>query len=133
MNQVEKGPTTISVAGDDKTFECSAVVLVPDVVLSEPGHIRTLSVDSGPQAKHAFYALAQTAAFQFQDEELRVTIVEGSILAGRGQKTDAVKPGMVICRTVSGEIVILSNSKKSHRKLLDATQRFCTRWIRLDI
>jgi hypothetical protein len=107
--------------------------LVPDIALLEAGHIRTASADSGAQAKHAFYALTQTATMLFQDDDLKVVETEGSIVLKKGPGEDTVESGLVVMRLPSGGILVVSNSPESLRKLLETAHRYCARWIRLDI
>jgi hypothetical protein len=115
-----------------KHCDCLAVVLVPDITLSELGHVRTISVNTGTQAKHEFYALAQTAHMQFQDDELTLTPVGSPIEVTVGHETFPIAAGLVLCRRASGGIEAFVHSDQSHQKLLDAAHRYCTRWIRLD-
>jgi hypothetical protein len=116
-----------------KHCDCLAVVLVPDIALSELGHVRTISVNIGTQAKHEFYALAQTAYMQSQDDEIDLTPVGSPIEVTVGHETFQIAAGLVLCRRVSGGIEAFVHSDQSHQKLLDAAHRYCTRWIRLDI
>ena len=116
-----------------KAIQCSTVILVPDIALSEAGHIKLLSCNLSPQAKHEFHALAQMAFFRFQDEELEINMAtEPIILEWDGENTE-VSSGMVICRNLSGGLEVFCHSGEPPRKLLEAALRFCTRWIRLDI
>jgi hypothetical protein len=116
-----------------KHCDCLAVVLVPDIALSELGHVRTISVNIGTQAKHEFYALAETAYMQSQDDEIDLTPVGSPIEVTVGHETFQIAAGLVLCRRVSGGIEAFVHSDQSHQKLLDAAHRYCTRWIRLDI
>ncbi len=115
-----------------KHCDCLAVVLVPDITLSELGHVRTISIKTGTQAKHEFYALAQTAYMQFQDDELTLTPVGSPIEVTVGHETFPIAAGLVLCRRSSGGIEAFVHSDQSPQKLLDAAHRYCTRWIRLD-
>ena len=117
----------------DTVLHGKTAILVPDIALSEAGHIRTLSADAGPQDKHAFFAIAQTAYMQFQDEELKVSISDLPMMVTGEKETVSLQSGLVIVRTVSGEIKVLAHSQKPHGKLLEAAYRYCTRWVRLDI
>ena len=118
---------------EGKAVKCNTVILVPEIALSEAGHIKLLSCNSGPQAKHEFYAVAQMALIQFQDEELDVTTVNGPIRLKWSDEACETSSGMAICRTLSGELEVLAHTNQPWRKLLEAAHRFCTRWIRLDI
>ena len=58
----------VLVRAGGKTLDCDTVILVDDRALEEDGFITMLSSNSGSQTKHAFYALAQMALIQFQDD-----------------------------------------------------------------
>jgi hypothetical protein len=91
-----------------------------------------VSINAGPQTKHEFYALAQTAFMQFQDEDLAVFTVEAPIRL-EGPESGVCESGMAICRDLEGGLHVWAHRDLSQRKLLEAAHRFCTRWIRLDI
>ncbi|MBW2602006.1 MAG: hypothetical protein JRD47_08820 [Deltaproteobacteria bacterium] len=118
---------------EGKTIKCSTVILVPEIALSEAGHIKLLSCNSSPQAKHEFHALAQMAFIQFQDEELEINMATESIKLEWNGENIEVSSGMVIYRDLSGGLEVFCHSGQLQRKLLEAAHRFCARWIRLDI
>jgi hypothetical protein len=120
-------------AGENEALDCSVVILVPEIAISEAGHIKAYSCNSGAQTKHEFYAVAQMALIQFQDEELDATTVNGPIRLKWMDEACETSSGMAICRTLSGELEVLAHTNQPWRKLLEAAHRFCTRWIRLDI
>ncbi len=113
-------------------IECMAVILVPEIALAEPGHIRTFASNQTAQSKHEFYALGQMALIQFEDSELVPRHTADSIDMQAGDETVSIDTGIVICRILSGELMIISNADNP-RKYLETAHRFCTRWIRLDI
>jgi hypothetical protein len=115
------------------TLECISVLLIPELALQEPGHIQMLSLNKGPHVKQEFYALAQTALLRFQDQDLQIIPVEGSLRIHRNNESCDLKAGMAVCRTFSGDLEVLAHRGVFHRKLLEAACRFCARWIRLDI
>lgn len=118
---------------DKPASNCVAVILVPETALAEPGHISTFAANQTGQSKHEFYALAQMALIQFEDGELMPMQMAGPISMHFGNETVHVDAGIVICRAMSGELVIYSNTDRPLRKFLEVAHRFCTRWIRLDI
>ena len=120
-------------AGDGAALKCRTIILVPDLALSEAGHIKMLSENTGPQTKHEFHALAQTALIRFQDKELTITTVTGPMRVEATQGTEYVDSGMAICRDTGGRLHVLAHSGSSNRKRLQTADRFCTRWIRLDL
>ena len=117
----------------ETVLSCRTVLLVPETALSEAGHIKMFSVNSGPQTKHEFHALAQTALVRFQDRELAITPVTGPIRMDGPEKAKPLLSGMGICRDLDDHLHVLAHEGPSHRKLLQAAHRFCTRWIRLDL
>jgi hypothetical protein len=120
-------------AGDGAALSCRTVILVPDIALSEAGHIKMLSVNTGPQTKHEFHALAQTALIRFQDKELTVTSVSGPLCVKAAEETECVDAGMAIARDTDGQLYVWAHPGTSNRKRLQAADRFCTRWIRMDL
>jgi hypothetical protein len=128
---MEKG--RISVVAEGTALDCETAILVGTLALEEDGHVTMLSTHSGPQTKHEFYALAQMALFQLQEEELEVSVVKGPIhVAWKDEKSD-ISAGMAICRTTAGVVSVLAHGDEPWRKLLEAAHRYCTRWIRLDV
>jgi len=123
----------ITVRTGGKALDCDTVILVGDRALEEDGHITMFSSNSGPQTKHEFYALAQMAFIQFQDEELDVSAVEGSIKVEWKNAVNQIASGMAICRTKDGALSVVAHGDRPWRKLLEAADRYCTRWIRLDV
>lgn len=117
----------------DLSLECKALILVPQRALAEPGHIRCLSAGQTGQSKHEFHALGQMALMQYEDGELTVQQVAGSLSVTAGQEAYALSHGVVVCRLISDGLAVLSNTDGPVRKYLEAANRFCTRWVRLDI
>ncbi|MCP4344590.1 MAG: hypothetical protein GY795_03565 [Desulfobacterales bacterium] len=120
-------------AGNQPTIECMAVILVPEIALTEPGHIRTFAANQTAQSKHEFYALGQMALIQFEDGELMPRQITDPVDVKADEETVRIDAGIVICRTLSGELAVISNTDNRPRKYLETANRFCTRWIRLDI
>ncbi len=119
--------------GDQPIAECMAVILVPEIALAEPGYIRTFAANQTAQSKHEFYALGQMALIQFEDGELTPRQITNSVDVQADDETVSIDAGIVICRILSGELMIISNADSPPRKYLETAHRFCTRWIRLDI
>ncbi len=119
-------------AGEEIAADCSCVLIIPAKALDEPGYIKALH-SSGSASKHELHALAQTAYYQFQDDELQLERSTKPILVETGAGNEFVEEGMVLLRTGSGAIKSIVNGDVSARKLLEAANRFCTRWVRLDI
>ena len=117
----------------DPPLDCSVLILVPEKALAEAGHIRCLAESQTGQSKHEFHALGQMALIQHEDGELPVRQVAGTLVIDTDDETIELAEGLAICRRRSGALAIVSNAGRSARKYLEAANRFCTRWVRLDI
>jgi hypothetical protein len=113
--------------------DCSSAIIVPERSLREAGFIKTLTAHARAHSKHEFHAMAQMAFYQFQDGELESTAVQGIVTVERGTEVEKLAAGMVICRDRKGNFHLLVHEGQNAKKLLEATHRFCTRWVRLDI
>ncbi len=113
--------------------DCSSAIIVPERALREAGFIKTLTAHARAHSKHEFHAMAQMAFYQFQDGELESTAVKGIITVERGTEVEKLTAGMVIYRDRKGNFHLLVHEGQNAKKLLEATHRFCTRWVRLDI
>ena len=113
--------------------DCSSVIIVPERALTEAGFIKTLTVQAQAHSKHEFHAMAQMAFYQFQDGELAMTEARGSITITWKQEVENLIAGMVIYRDGDGGFHLLVHKGQNSKKLLEAANRFCTRWVRLDI
>jgi len=118
--------------GEGSTAHCICVLIVPGKALEEAGYIRAVH-RSGSSNKHELHALAQTAYYQFQDDELELDRTAAPILIDIGGETESLEEAMVLMRIDSGEIRAVLSGDLSARKLLESANRFCTRWVRLDI
>lgn len=124
---------TIHCSGGDGPGECAAAIIVPEQALHEPGYITMMTGEGVAVDKHSLQALAQTACYQFQDEELEVAELTGPCrIVGPGGEAELVR-GMLIYREASGAIGAAVHNGLNARKLLAAAHRYCTRWVRLDI
>jgi hypothetical protein len=112
--------------------DCLCALIVPAQALDEPGYIKGVSA-AGSSSKHEFHALAQTAYYQFQDDELKVELTSAPLEVAGGDLHEVLKSGMVIYRDGQGSIRAVAHQELNLRKLLEAANRFCTRWVRLDI
>jgi hypothetical protein len=118
--------------GEDGAAQCVCLLIVPDKAIDEPGYILGIH-HSGSTNKHELQALAQTAYYQFQDDELELEQAAGPILVKHQGEDQVLDQGMVLLRDSGGTIKALVNSTAPLRKLLEIANRFCTRWVRLDI
>jgi len=113
--------------------DCSSAIIVPERALREAGFIKTLTAHAHAHSKHEFQAMAQMAFYQFQDGELESTAVQGIVTVEGGKEVEKLTAGMVIYRDQKGHFHLLVHEGQNVKKLLEATHRFCTRWVRLDI
>lgn len=119
-------------AGPGITAQCLCLLIIPAKAIDEPGYIKALH-SAGSASKHELHALAQTAYYQFQDDELQLERTAQPILVGLGAETERLEEAMVILRDDSGAIRSVVSGDVSVRRLLETANRFCTRWVRLDI
>jgi len=122
---VEWGATTIS--------DCSSIILVPEIAIAEPGYIKTITVRATAHAKHEFHTMAQMAYFQFQDGELELEPLSGSLRVSRRGEAEELVAGLALYRDTGGQFHALMHEGQDGKRLIEAAYRFCTRWIRLDI
>lgn len=120
-------------AGDTVHWQGVTAIVVPEIALEEPGYILTLSAVASGHAKHEFFALAQMAYYQFQDDELVVYRVAQPIHIEQNGQREHIDAGMVILRQENGELQVCVHERLNAKKMLEATNRYCTRWVRLDI
>ncbi len=123
----------VRVAGKGEELAYVAVIVVPEQALTEAGHIRALVGEAGGQSKHLFQAMAQTAYFLAQDDELALRSLAGPLRClGQGETVVLVQ-GLLIGRTQAGGLEVLVVGAAYRKKLLEVAHRYCTRWVRLDI
>jgi len=117
----------------EKQIGCRAVVVVPEIALADATYIRSFSTASSVRSKHEFYTLAQMALIQFDDDEITPQKVVGEIIVVAGEDRFVLESGMVICRLEADDFFIYTNTDQSPRKYLETANRYCTRWVRLDV
>ena len=124
----------ISISAADQTIDnCKTVIIVPTIAENEPGYIKVLTASIESGSKHEFHALAQMAYFQVQDDELNIELMHGQCSVVRGNDVETVESGLVIYRRQDGVINVIAHHNIPHKKLLEVANRYCTRWVRLDI
>lgn len=123
---------TIS-CNDTVMAESSSALIVPEIAVQEPGYIKALSSSSAAASKHEFHALAQMAYYQHQDDELEIMTLTGPCRISRENDAETLESGLIIYRSNDGAIHIASHQGVNSKKLLEAANRYCTRWVRLDI
>lgn len=125
---------TIQITGDTLQIDdCVSVILVPEIALTEPGYIKTLTVSADAHSKHEYFAMAQMAYYQYQDDELNIVPVTGPLQVKMAEVVEEVSSGMIIYRDVTGEFHVLMHQALNRKKMLETANRYCTRWVRLDI
>lgn len=117
---------------DDGGPDCVCVLIIPERAIDEPGYIKGVHC-SGVTNKHEFHALAQTAYYQHQDEELEFATVSRPIVIDGLSGREQLDSGVVLFRDMQGAIKAVVHESVSLKKLLESANRYCTRWVRLDI
>ena len=112
---------------------CKTVIIVPTIAENEPGYIKVLTANIKSGSKHEFHALAQMAYFQVQDDELDIEPMHGECSIAHAGDVETVESGLVIYRSEDGMIHVIAHHDVPHKKLLEVANRYCTRWVRLDI
>ncbi len=128
-----KEDTMIIRFDDTEVTDCNSAIIVPERAVNEAGYIKTLTENSGAHSKHEFQAMAQTVYYRYQDEEVEVTPITGPLTVSWGRDIETLEAGAVIYRDTGGEFHVLAHTHLNVKKLLEAANRFCTRWVRLDI
>ncbi len=124
----------ISIRYNDQLIgDVTSVIVVPEIAITEPGYIKAFTAGSGSGAKHEFHALAQMAYYQHQDDELEIETVAGNCVISSDQICETSDDGVVIFRDGDGQLNVLVHQNGNKKKLLEAANRYCTRWVRLDI
>lgn len=118
---------------DGRKIECDSIIVVPERALTEAGFIRAFTVKENAHAKHEYHTLAQMAYFQYQDEELEVIELHQPIQVVTDQETIDLAAGIIVFRLADGEFMVWAVGPVNKKKMLEATNRYCTRWVRLDI
>ncbi len=127
------GKSILITSDDNIIVDCVSIIIVPENALKEAGYIKMVTVKDAANAKHEYHAMAQMAYYQFQDEELELQEVEFPLIITCGEEKSELDDGMVIGRDQEGEFHVLSHAGQDMKKILEATYRYCTRWVRLDI
>lgn len=123
---------TLRLSWDDGEADCVCLLIVPEKAVEEPGYIKGFHA-SGATNKHELQALAQTAYYQFQDEELEFFTASEPITIASTAVDESLEAGLVLFRDQDGSIRAAVHETVSLKKLLESANRFCTRWVRLDI
>ena len=121
------------VCNEEKVEGCSTVLIAPEISISEPGYIKAFTSGEPANAKHEFQALAQMAYYQYQDGELEISLINDVCRVIRDDETEFVDTGLVVYRDRESRIHILCHGGLPKMKLLESLNRYCTRWVRLDI
>jgi len=112
---------------------CETVIVVPEIAIKEPGYMQVFTTKDNAHAKHEYHAMAQMAYFQYQDDELELKEVSGTITVATNDESVTVDGGMILSREPGGTFLAFIHPLQNKKKLLEACYRYCTRWVRLDI
>lgn len=125
---------TIQIACNEYLIDdCVSIILVPEIAVSEPGYIKTMTTSAEAHSKHEFYAMAQMAYYQYQDDELDIVSVNSPLQVRMCEAKEEIVKGMVIYRDSQGTFHVIIHEGLNKKKMLETTNRYCTRWVRLDI
>ncbi len=119
--------------GGVKIDRITSAILVPEKALEEPGYIKTVTASADAHSKHEFHAMAQMAYYRYQDDELQPVEVEGCLRVTAQNMDEEIERGMIVYRDPAGEFHVLIHRGLNKKKMLEAANRYCTRWVRLDI
>lgn len=114
-------------------INCKSVIVIPAKALDDATYIRSFTTISPVHSKHEFHTLAQIALIEFDDGEIKPQKIVGKIGLTAGEEIFCLESGMIICRLESEEFSIYMNTDESPRKYFETANRYCTRWVRLDI
>jgi hypothetical protein len=128
---MESKPLHLSWTPDGSTA-CDCLLIIPQRAIDEHGYIKAMH-HSATGNKHEFQALAQTGYYQYQDDELDCCSTAGTIEVIHGTEKESIEDGMVLFRDAGGGIRAVAHESAPAKKLLEAANRWCTRWVRLDI
>ena len=117
----------------DKKIVCKSVIVIPAKALGDATYIRSFTTVSPVHSKHEFHTLAQIALIEFDDGEIKPQKIVGKIALATREGIFDLESGMIICRLESEEFSIYMNTDQLPRKYLETANRYCTRWVRLDI
>ena len=124
---------SIIIRFNDTVTECSSVIIIPEKAITEAGYIRTMTTNADAHSKHEFHAMAQIAFSRFEDGELDIEAAHGPITVEWKNEVETIADGLVVYLDSQGIFHLIAHSGQDAKKLLQATHRFFTRWIRLDI
>jgi hypothetical protein len=113
--------------------ECGGAMIIPERAIIEAGCIRTMTTNSRAHSKYEFHAMAQIALSRFQDGDLVVEAVQGTLTVEWRNEVEKITAGLVVFLDLEGNLHLIGHSSLNAHKLLSAACRFCTRWVRLDI
>jgi len=114
-------------------IDCRSVIIIPEKALADATYIRSFTTTSPVRSKHEFYTLAQIVLIQFDDDEIKPQKVVGRIIITADEEKFVLESGMLICRLESDGYLMYTNTDKLPRKYLETANRYCTRWVRLDV
>jgi len=132
IQDMNKDSIVIRFENDIEAEYCSAII-IPERAINEPGHIRTLSINSTANSKHEFHAITQIVLSEFQDDEIELEAFHAPLTIQCNDEIVTMTSGVIILRDLKGKLHLIGNLDQNIKKLLQSAHRFCTRWVRLDI
>ena len=78
--------------------------------------------------------MTQMALLQFREGELEVEAACGPPTIHWKEEAETIAaPGVVLCLDSRGDLHLVGNPAQDVSKLIHLADRFCTRWVRLDL
>ncbi len=121
--------------GNEIIFLAETVIIVPSDAPDYPEKITCFCKGSPANAKHAYYTLSQIALMDFEEHALDMTdLPQGTVISlVKNSLEKSMDAGLVIARDTEGKVSVFAHENVDKYLLLKFANRYCTRWIRLDI
>ncbi len=112
----------------------SSAIGLPSGAEENTGKMILWTTDSAHQRKHTLFSLMQTVQIRHEDKDLDIeTFSGGPFILSFGEESTEVEHGVVVSTDESGAIHLYAHEDADIRSLIRAANKYCTRWIRLDV
>ena len=128
-------PITIHVTHADSHLSAGGSAIgLPSGAEENTGKMILWTTDSAHQRKHTLFSLMQTVQIRYEDGDLDIeTFPGGPFILSFGNESAEVERGLVVCTDEKGGIHLYAHEDVDIRSLIRAANKYCTRWIRLDV
>lgn len=115
--------------------EVDMLLMIPKDAPDYPDKVIAHVSGSPANAKHAYHAISQIALLDFEEELLTEEEFPNgeSLEVKQGDCFEELTEGIIIARDKSGKVRLFAHDTVDTMRLLRFANRYCTRWIRLDI